>query len=199
MLAHMERVHTSGSSNPLHLLSHSDKISFHPFFSLKDSEFFCAVLLFFFRVIRCPDWLGDCENSNEVQPLVTPRNIRPEWYFLAPYAILRCTPRKLGGVVAIGLSVGGLILFFFKGGTARSVVMYRGISFMFFFRFVMLTYLGYLGVSDTRVIFRKLISITYFVRLAILFKLNFVYSRVYSCFGSYFTGSVGLGFRQKIT
>ena len=37
--------------------------------------------------------------------MVTPVHIQPEWYFLFAYAILRSIPRKLGGVVALVLSV----------------------------------------------------------------------------------------------
>jgi ubiquinol-cytochrome c reductase cytochrome b subunit len=41
---------------------------------------------------------------------VTPPHIVPEWYFLPFYAILRAVPSKLGGVVAMGASIGILFL-----------------------------------------------------------------------------------------
>lgn len=53
--------------------------------------------------------LTDPENFIPANPLVTPVHIQPEWYFLFAYAILRSIPNKLGGVVALVISV--LILF----------------------------------------------------------------------------------------
>ena len=37
--------------------------------------------------------------------MVTPVHIQPEWYFLFAYAILRSIPRKIGGVVALFISI----------------------------------------------------------------------------------------------
>lgn len=64
----------------------------------------------FFQVIIMislfnPWLLGDPENFIPANPLVTPLHIQPEWYFLFAYAILRRIPNKLGGVVALFLSV----------------------------------------------------------------------------------------------
>jgi ubiquinol-cytochrome c reductase cytochrome b subunit len=56
-----------------------------------------------------PNILGDAENFIPANPLVTPIHIKPEWYFLWAYAILRSIPNKLGGVVAIFTAI--LILF----------------------------------------------------------------------------------------
>lgn len=49
--------------------------------------------------------MGDCENYRKANELVTPEHIKPEWYFLYVYAILRSIPNKLGGVVGLVLSV----------------------------------------------------------------------------------------------
>ena len=54
--------------------------------------------------------LGDPENFLPANPLVTPVHIQPEWYFLMAYAILRSIPNKLGGVVALVLSIAILLL-----------------------------------------------------------------------------------------
>merc|ERR1712136_681523 len=56
-----------------------------------------------------PNLLGDPENFNPANPLVTPVHIQPEWYFLFAYAILRSIPNKLGGVIALAMAV--IILF----------------------------------------------------------------------------------------
>ena len=56
--------------------------------------------MFFFPWI-----LGDPENFIPANPLVTPVHIQPEWYFLIAYAILRSIPNKLGGVIALAISI----------------------------------------------------------------------------------------------
>ena len=57
-------------------------------------------------------------------PFCTPLELQPEWYFLIAYAILRSIPNKLGGVVALGLSVAVLFLcpFIYKS-------KFRGLAF----------------------------------------------------------------------
>jgi len=64
-----------------------------------------VILGFFFPLI-----LGDPENFNEASSIVTPVHIQPEWYFLFAYAILRCIPNKLGGVIALASSI--FVLYF---------------------------------------------------------------------------------------
>jgi len=54
-----------------------------------------------FFVFFNPELLGDPENFIPADPLSTPLHIKPEWYFLWLYAILRSIPNKLGGVVAM--------------------------------------------------------------------------------------------------
>lgn len=52
-----------------------------------------------------PNAFTDPENFIKANPLVTPTHIQPEWYFLPIYAILRRIPNKLGGVIALLISV----------------------------------------------------------------------------------------------
>jgi ubiquinol-cytochrome c reductase cytochrome b subunit len=54
--------------------------------------------------------LGDINNFIPANPLQTPSDIVPEWYFLPFYAILRSIPNKLGGVC---LMFGSIIILFF--------------------------------------------------------------------------------------
>ena len=60
--------------------------------------------------LQAPWLLGDPENFIPANPLVTPVHIQPEWYFLIAYAILRSIPNKLGGVVALALSIAILLV-----------------------------------------------------------------------------------------
>ncbi len=99
---HVAALHITGSNNPLGIdvKSPQDTVPFHPYYTIKDSVGMCvyllvfAVLVFFF-----PNFLGDPNNFIPANPLQTPSDIVPEWYFLPFYAILRSVPNKLGGVV----------------------------------------------------------------------------------------------------
>ena len=67
---------------------------------MKDSVGICVYLLVFAvpGVLRARTILGHADNYIPANPLATPAEIVPEWYFLPFYAILRSVPNKLGGV-----------------------------------------------------------------------------------------------------
>lgn len=107
---HLLFLHQTGSNNPLGLDSNSDKIPFHIYYSSKDFVGFLLLIIGLTAIsVFTPNLLGDPENFLPANPLVTPIHIKPEWYFLWAYAILRSIPNKLGGVVAIFAAL--LILF----------------------------------------------------------------------------------------
>jgi len=108
-LVHLALLHEYGSRNPLGLPSRRDKIPFTPYFRYKDLLGVIFTMLVFLAIVIYKPWaLGDPENFVPANPLVTPIHIQPEWYFLFAYAILRAIPNKLGGVMALALSVGVL-------------------------------------------------------------------------------------------
>lgn len=109
-MIHLLFLHQTGSSNPTGLNSNLDKVSFHPYFSYKDLFGFTIILGALAALSTfAPNLLGDPDNFTPANPLVTPPHIKPEWYFLFAYAILRSIPNKLGGVLALLFSI--LILF----------------------------------------------------------------------------------------
>lgn len=111
VLGHLLALHEKGSSNPLGLNSNLDKVPFHPYFRAKDLVGWVVAALALFCVTLITPWaLGDSENFLIADPIVTPVHIKPEWYFLFAYAILRSIPNKLGGVVALLLSVSVLFI-----------------------------------------------------------------------------------------
>nr|YP_010596160.1 cytochrome b [Catamiarus brevipennis]WAJ48492.1 cytochrome b [Catamiarus brevipennis] len=106
IMIHLLFLHQTGSSNPLGTNSNLDKIPFHPYFSIKDlMGATVTLMLFIMLTLLEPRLLGDPENFIPANPLVTPVHIQPEWYFLFAYAILRSIPNKLGGVIAMILSI----------------------------------------------------------------------------------------------
>nr|YP_010192738.1 cytochrome b [Arma chinensis]QZP40918.1 cytochrome b [Arma chinensis]URT60186.1 cytochrome b [Arma chinensis] len=106
VIIHLLFLHQTGSNNPLGLNSNYDKSPFHPYFSIKDlMGAMFTLFLFIMLVLLEPRTLGDPENFIPANPLVTPVHIQPEWYFLFAYAILRSIPNKLGGVLAMLMSI----------------------------------------------------------------------------------------------
>ena len=99
---HLLFLHQTGSNNPLGINANSDKVPFHTYYTTKDLAGFVVLLAALTSItLLAPNLLGDPENFIPANPLVTPLHIKPEWYFLWAYAILRSIPNKLGGVVAI--------------------------------------------------------------------------------------------------
>ena len=103
---HLIILHTPKSNNPLGLVSTYDRVPFHPYYTTKDLYGLMVFFLFFgWLVFYHPNLLGHSDNYIEANPMVTPTHIVPEWYFLPFYAILRSIPSKLGGVIAMILSI----------------------------------------------------------------------------------------------
>lgn len=105
-IIHLLFLHQTGSRSPIGSNPNLDKIPFHPFYSFKDLIGFVVLIWMLLTIVlTAPYLLGDTENFIPANPLVTPTHIQPEWYFLFAYAILRSIPRKLGGAVALVVSI----------------------------------------------------------------------------------------------
>ena len=99
---HLVLLHSRGTKNPLGVEGYLDKVRFRPLFSFKDLLGVVFVLWGLVAVcMYCPTIFMDAENFIMANQLVTPTHIKPEWYFLFGYAILRSVPNKLGGVLAM--------------------------------------------------------------------------------------------------
>nr|AOR87140.1 cytochrome b [Typosyllis sp. patternB] len=99
---HLIFLHNTGSSNPLGVSANISKSPFHHHYTSKDVLGFIALGMgLTFMAFFYPNILTDPENFIPANPLVTPTHIKPEWYFLWAYAILRSIPNKLGGVLSM--------------------------------------------------------------------------------------------------
>jgi ubiquinol-cytochrome c reductase cytochrome b subunit len=111
VLIHLLFIHQTGSNNPLGLNKNTDKIPFHPYFTVKDIVGFAITLIILtVLTLKEPYIIRDPDNFTPANPLVTPVHIQPEWYFLFAYAILRSIPNKLGGVIPLVISIAILFI-----------------------------------------------------------------------------------------
>nr|YP_010950500.1 cytochrome b [Beringraja binoculata]WMI36456.1 cytochrome b [Beringraja binoculata] len=175
-LLHLLFLHEMGSNNPTGLNSDTDKIPFHPYFSYKDLlGFFILTLLLSFLVLFSPNLLGDTENFIPADPLLTPPHIKPEWYFLFAYAILRSIPNKLGGVLALLFSILILMLVPLLHTSKQRSTMFRPITQALFWTLVtntiILTWIGGQPVEQPFIIIGQIASVIYFLLFLVLLPL----------------------------
>nr|UXW88415.1 cytochrome b [Afissula kambaitana] len=138
VLIHLLFLHQTGSNNPLGTNSNLDKIPFHPFFTFKDLLGFILLIFFLMIIIILnPYLLGDPDNFIPANPLVTPVHIQPEWYFLFAYTILRSIPNKLGGVIALVLSIAILFILPFTNKKKFKSNQFYPMNFYFEFSFLL--------------------------------------------------------------
>nr|YP_009536305.1 cytochrome b [Sarcophaga antilope]AYN50359.1 cytochrome b [Sarcophaga antilope] len=166
-MIHILFLHETGSNNPMGLNSNIDKIPFHPYFTFKDIVgFIVMTMILILLVLINPYLLGDPDNFIPANPLVTPVHIQPEWYFLFAYAILRSIPNKLGGVIALVLSIAILaILPFYHLSKFRGIQFYPINQILFWLMTVtviLLTWIGARPVEEPYVLIGQILTVVYF-------------------------------------
>jgi quinol-cytochrome oxidoreductase complex cytochrome b subunit len=199
---HVVAVHVTGSNNPtgIDVQAPRDTVSFHPYFTAKDSVGLVAFLLFFAAVVFfAPNAFGEPDNYIKANPLQTPAHIVPEWYFLPFYAILRAVPdnfiggwltswmgftlvsAKLAGVI---VTFGSIFVLFLLPWLDRSKVRsarYRPIHNGLFWLFVADCFLlGWVGAKPAEGIFiviGQICTIWYFAHFLVLVPLVSMFER----------------------
>nr|ASW26911.1 cytochrome b [Gallerucida bifasciata] len=167
MIMHLMYLHQTGSNNPLGLKSNIDKIPFHPYFIFKDLlSMLIMMMLLIFLTLWNPYLLSDPDNFLPANPLVTPVHIQPEWYFLFAYAILRSIPNKLGGVIALIMSIAILYTLPFINQKKYLSNQFYPINKILFWSMMstllLLTWIGAQPVEDPYIMTGQILTIIYF-------------------------------------
>jgi len=181
VFVHIIALHEVGSNNPdgVEIKKHKDAngipldgIPFHPYYTVKDIFGVVVFLIFFSMIMFFNPGMGgyflEQNNFFPADPLKTPEHIVAAWYFTPYYAILKAFPSKIGGVLAMGLSV---ILFFFLPWLDRSPVKsirYRGWKYRtaltaFVTSFLVLGWLGMQVASPAYSWMSRFFTLVYFL------------------------------------
>ncbi len=172
---HIAALHIVGSNNPLGIdvKGPADTVPFHPYYTIKDSVGICVFLIVYAAVMFfAPDSLGDPANFIPANPLQTPPEIVPEWYFLPFYAILRSVPNKLMGVLMMFGSI--LVLFilpWLDSSPVRSAKfrpIYRVLFWVFLLACLVLGVVGAHKPEGVWVILGRLATAYYFLHFLII-------------------------------
>jgi len=172
-IIHLLFLHQTGSNNPTGLNSKMDKTPFHTYYSTKDLVGFLILLFILLSLaLFSPKTLTDPENFIPAKPLVTPVHIQPEWYFLFAYAILRSIPNKLGGVIALALSIFILFAVPVIHRSKKTSTSFRPLSQILFrliiAKFIILSWIGRCPVEDPFILIGQISSIFYFSSILII-------------------------------
>lgn len=180
---HIIFLHQTGSNNPIGINSDSDRVPFHSYYSIKDMlGYIIALIALFILVCFNPNLFTDAENFLIANPLVTPVHIKPEWYFLWVYAILRSIPNKLGGVIALFAAI--LIIFLLPW---THIINKRRISFypvnqLIFWclisSWLILTWIGGRPVEEPYIIIGQTFTILYFIYFIITPIIAIVWDKI---------------------
>nr|QNM38778.1 cytochrome b [Macaca fascicularis] len=173
---HLLFLHETGSNNPCGISSDSDKIAFHPYYTIKD--ILGLILLLFILAtltLLSPNLLNDPDNYIPADPLNTPPHIKPEWYFLFAYTILRSIPNKLGGVLALFLSILILTAIPMLHKSKQQSMMFRPLSQFLFWLLITilltLTWIGSQPMTQPLITIGQVASMMYFITILILMPL----------------------------
>ncbi len=185
VVAHIIALHEVGSNNPdgIEIKKHKDAngipldgIPFHPYYTVKDIVGVAVFLIIFSAfVFFWPSGGGillEPDNFLPANPLVTPPEIRPLWYFTPFYAILRAIPpmfdSQFPGVLVMGLAIVALFFLPWLDRSPVKSIRHRGGLYKFFvaifvISFIALGYLGMQPVTPVHTLFGRIFSVLYFL------------------------------------
>lgn len=179
-IIHLFFLHISGSNNPLGINRNFDKINFSPYFIIKDIiGLIIFIWIFLILTLIFPFFLNDHNNFIIANPIITPNHIQPEWYFLFSYSILRAIPNKLGGVIALLLSILILLILPILNNKKFLTIKFYPINKLLFWTFIitffLLTWIGIKPIEYPFILTSQILTLNYFL----YFPLNYYLIKIW--------------------
>lgn len=165
IMLHITTLHFKGSSNWLGIDSNLVKIEFSPNFLYKDILNFIPILWILGYMIQNSFILLDAENFLAANLIVSPIHIKPEWYFLQFYAILRAIPNKLGGVILFAIALILIIILYSTKSylNISSFKIWKILCHMFIIVNLLLIWVGGCAVENPYLVLSQTLTISYFL------------------------------------
>ncbi|MER9237100.1 cytochrome b N-terminal domain-containing protein [Mesorhizobium sp. M0622] len=184
VMLHLVALHRQGSNNPLGIDRNGpgDSIPFHPYYTVKDLLGLAAFLLVFaFFVFYLPNYLNSTDAFIPANPLRTPAEVVPQWYFLPFYAILRSIPNKLAGVIAMFSAVGVLFVLpwldISKVRSARFRPIYKWVFWLLVIDVIVLGWVGANKPEGFFVLIGRVGTFYYFFHFLVVMPLLGIFER----------------------
>ena len=191
VVLHLVALHQVGSNNPDGIEIHEhlgpdgkplDGVPFHPYYTVKDifgvGVFFILFALVVFYIPTFHGLFLESANFTPANPLSTPADIHPVWYFTPYYAILRAIPDKGAGAFMLLMALVSLLLLPWLDRSPVKSIRYKGwvtrvALAVFVVSFLGLGYLGMQPVRPIYVVLSRICALGYFA----FFWLMPLYSR----------------------
>ena len=183
VFVHLIVLHFTGSSNPVVSKINIYKVVFYPYFIVKDLVTIIFVIVIFIIVnLQNPYILRDPDNFKIANPIVTPSHIKPEWYFLFAYSILRSIPNKLGGVIMLFISIFILFLIPLLNISKIKRVKFYPMNHYLYWLFIntsfILTWLGSQPIEYPYTSMNNIFTFIYFFYYIFSFILNNMFDKI---------------------
>nr|ALO64682.1 cytochrome b [Lasioglossum villosulum] len=183
VIIHLYFLHSFGSNNSMGLMNKYYLTYFTPYFLIKDIfGYMMIIFIFLMMTLIFPYTLSDPDNFIMANPMITPEHIKPEWYFLFAYTILRIIPNKFGGVMGLFSSI--LILLFmpflnYNNLTSSKFYFLGKIMFwIFILSFIMLTWLGGQLIEIPFIMLSISFTMIYFMYFIFSPMLNYLWDKL---------------------
>lgn len=127
-----------------HHEGHPDGPSFYPYFVSKEAFMVIIYLIVMFAIISLAPALFIPHDARiPADPLNTPEHIRPEWYFLAPYEMLKLIPNRFLGIALQLVLVVVFIFWPFMDKSQKTNILKRPLMLATF----LVTIMVYIGLT----------------------------------------------------
>ncbi len=186
VMLHLVALRRTGSNNPdgieikekLGPDGHPlDGIPFHPYYTIKDTVgvgvFFVLFAVVVFFVPKLGGYFLEPANFGPANPLATPPDIHPSWYFTPYYAILRAVPNQRFGALLLLLALVAFLLLPWLDRSPVKSMRYKGwLSRLFFVLFIAsflgLMYAGLQAATAGYVMMGRICAVFYFAYFVLM-------------------------------